>query len=134
MIPDVNAMLTNSDEMEKSNTLQMANLLLPLFQLPQQAVPSVLKPAKQIVLAFRKDPDKWFPDSWMKMLQNPDQQKQQQAPGTDPSGGATPDQGKPQPIAAQKAATQVAPAKNKPVGTFTKILKAMNIGGGGSGQ
>lgn len=62
---DVDSLLVQSEELEKSDTLRFANLLLPLFA---QDPAIALKPAKQLCLAFNKDPKKWLPEEWLKQL------------------------------------------------------------------
>lgn len=61
----ISSILVQSEELEKADTLRMANLLIPLFQKPVEVVgPSV----KQLMLAFDKDPKKWLPKDWVEKL------------------------------------------------------------------
>lgn len=76
---DVASMLIQSEELEKADTLRMANLLIPLFAQP---VEIALKPAKQLLLAFNRDPKKWFPQAWLDVLdgkkeESPDMKSQE---------------------------------------------------------
>lgn len=63
---DVNSMLVQSEELERADTLRMTNLLVPLFMQP---IELALKPAKQLLLSFNKDPQKWFPQVWLDALE-----------------------------------------------------------------
>ncbi|HXC62548.1 MAG TPA: hypothetical protein VNV63_07725, partial [Nitrospiria bacterium] len=97
IIIDTNAMLSNSDQLERQNTLQLAEILDPLFQ----GDPKInLKIAKQILLSFKKDPEKWFPADWVEFLRDPSKMTQQQQPqgalGA-PGGPGGPTGGQPQP-------------------------------------
>lgn len=85
---DIDSILVTSEEMEKMNTLRIANILVPMFQMPPEIA---LKPAKQIILSFNKDPNKWFPDAWMKLLEQGNREEVQEQ--TDPN--AVPDPNNP---------------------------------------
>ena len=76
-IIDINSILVQSDEMEKADTLRFTNLLVPMFQmLPEIA----LKPAKQLCMAFNRDPKKWLPQAWLDMLEKKPQENEMQMP------------------------------------------------------
>lgn len=55
---DIGSILVQSEELEKADTLRLANILIPLLQQPPEAVG---KPVKQLLLAFNKDPKQWLP-------------------------------------------------------------------------
>ena len=74
---DVNSMLVQSDELERADTLRMANVLIPMFQMP---VEIALKPAKQILVSNNKDPKKWLPQDWMDKLEGKKEEKKMQVP------------------------------------------------------
>jgi hypothetical protein len=67
--------------MEKADTLRFANLLVPMFNL---AIEIALKPAKQLCIAFNKDPKKWLPQIWIDALEGKKQQEQQEKQGQIP--------------------------------------------------
>lgn len=77
VVVDVNSMLVQSDELERADTLRMANLLLPLFA---GDVEINLKPAKQILSAFNKDARMWFPQAWLDKLDGKKQEQNTQIP------------------------------------------------------
>lgn len=62
---DVNSLLVASEEMEKADTMRMANIIIPLLQQPKEIV---AKPIKQILTAFNKDPKLWLPDDWVDFI------------------------------------------------------------------
>lgn len=59
---DMSSMLIQSEELEKADTLRLANLVVPLTQLPPE---QGKKPATEILRAFNKDPKKWLPEEWL---------------------------------------------------------------------
>ncbi len=63
---DMNSLLVQSEELERADTLRLANLLLPLFLQP---IEIALKPAKQLLISFNKDPKKWLPQAWLNELE-----------------------------------------------------------------
>jgi len=66
VIVDANSILIQSEELEKADTLRMANILIPLIQ---EGDPTMVgRPVKQILLAFNKDPRKWLPDEWLNQI------------------------------------------------------------------
>lgn len=74
---DVNSMLVQSEELERADTLRMSNILVPMFQLPPEIA---LKPSKQLLISFNKDPKKWLPDEWIQQLEGKKQNKEMQIP------------------------------------------------------
>ena len=81
---DIDSILITSEVLEQQNTLRLVNLLLPMFQMPPEIA---LKPAKQLLASFKKDPKSWLPDAW---LQNTPQAAIQQQPGEGGAGGGRP--------------------------------------------
>ena len=79
---DIDSILVTSEVLEQQNTLRVANLLLPMFQMDPAIA---LKPAKQILASFKKDPKSWLPDSWLQG--NP--QSAGQMPQAGGAGGRT---------------------------------------------
>ena len=73
VIVDMYSMLVQSEELEKADTLRMANLLVPMFQLPPDIA---LKPSKQLLISFNKDPKKWFPQTWIDQMEGKQQPQQ----------------------------------------------------------
>ena len=81
---DIHSILTQSKEMTKAETLRFTNLLVPMFELPPEIG---LKPAKQLILAFDKQPEKWLPDEWLQMLEQQGTTRQRRSPAQrQPSG------------------------------------------------
>lgn len=74
---DMESLLVHSEELEKAETLRMANILVPLLAQPKELVG---KPVKQILLAFNKDPKKWLPKDWIDFLAGKPAIEQQQMP------------------------------------------------------
>lgn len=62
---DMNSLLVNSEQLEKTDTLQLANIIIPLLAQPKEVVG---KPVKQILASFNKDPKKWLPQDWLDYL------------------------------------------------------------------
>jgi len=66
IIVDASSILVQSEELEKAETLRMANLLIPLIMSGDPA--KIGRSVKQLLLAFNKDPKKWLPDDWLQAL------------------------------------------------------------------
>lgn len=62
----MDSILMQSKELEKADTIQMANIVIPMIQTNDAA--SNLKPAREVLLAFGKDPRRWFPDEWITQM------------------------------------------------------------------
>ena len=56
------SIIANSELLERVTINEMATILLPMFQMPPEIG---MKPAKQIVKAYDKDPEDWLPDVWL---------------------------------------------------------------------
>ena len=63
VIVEAESLLVQSEELEKADTLRLANILIPLVQQGDPAV--VGRTVKQLLYAFNKDPRKWLPDEWL---------------------------------------------------------------------
>ncbi len=63
------SIVANSELLERVSTVEMANLLVPMFQMPPEIG---LKPAKEILRTYDKDPEDWLPEAWL----NPPQEQQ----------------------------------------------------------
>jgi len=72
---DPGSILVQSEELEKADTLRMTNLLLPMFEAP---IEIALKPAKQLLLSFNKDPKKWLPQDWIDQMEGKPKEEQKQ--------------------------------------------------------
>jgi len=70
------SIVANSELLERVSTVEMANLLIPMFQMPPDIA---IKPAKEILRTYDKDPEDWLPDAWLQ----PQQQEQQNPLFTD---------------------------------------------------
>jgi hypothetical protein len=66
VIVDIESMLVQSEELEKANTLRLANIIIPLVQGADPA--KVGRAVKQTLLAFNKDTRKWLPDEWINAM------------------------------------------------------------------
>lgn len=66
VIVDAQSILVTSEEVEKANTLQVANMLFPLIAEGQPEL--IGRPVVQLLQAFNRDPKKWLPDSWLEAL------------------------------------------------------------------
>ncbi len=65
---DVKSILLPSPELEKKQIVEMANIVVPLFQMPREIAE---KPARQILEVHNQDEKDWFPDSWLQPVQAP---------------------------------------------------------------
>jgi len=61
------SIIANSELLERVTVQELSNILLQFFQFPPELA---LKPAKEIVKSYDKDPKEWLPDVWL----NPPQQ------------------------------------------------------------
>lgn len=64
----VESMLEQSKSLERQDTMAMSNLLIPMFTqcaANPAAVPAYIKPIKEILKAFDKNPQDWVPDAWL---------------------------------------------------------------------
>jgi hypothetical protein len=121
---DVKSILLPSPELEKKQIVEMANLVVPMFQIPREIAE---KPARQILKAHNQDEKDWFPESWMQPIE-------EMPPQIDPETGQpmqpeqTQQPGPPQEL--PQSPTLVSPEK---VGENTGIVgKLANILGMGS--
>lgn len=60
------SIIANSELLERTTTVEMANLVVPLFSAPREIAE---KPAREIIKAYNKDPEDWFPDVWLQPIQ-----------------------------------------------------------------
>ena len=66
VIVDSQSILVQSEELEKADTLRMANIIIPLVQ---EGDPTKIgRPVKQLLMAFNKDPKKWLPDDFYQAM------------------------------------------------------------------
>lgn len=56
------SIIADSELLERTTTVEMANLVVPLFQMPREISE---KPAREIIKSYNKDPEDWIPDAWM---------------------------------------------------------------------
>jgi len=66
VVVDVQSILVQSDELEKSDTLRMSNIVIPLVS--EGDPTKVGRAVKQLLMAFNKDPNKWLPNEWLKVM------------------------------------------------------------------
>lgn len=59
---DGQSIVANSELLERVTTVELANLIVPLFSGPPEIG---LKPATQILKKYNEDPVDWFPDAWL---------------------------------------------------------------------
>jgi len=75
------SIVADSELLERVTTVEMANMLLPLFAQPREIV---LKPIKEILRVYNKDPQDWLPDAWLNpeaaMFQTEQQTETTEAP------------------------------------------------------
>ncbi len=92
---DISSLLVNSEELEKADTLRLANIILPMVTTgtPEVQGPSV----KQILQAFNKDPKKWLPDAWLLALKLREPNAEDKAKEAEEKKLSDPTQGMPDP-------------------------------------
>jgi len=56
------SIIADSELLERTTTVEMANLVVPLFQMQREISE---KPAREIIKAYNKDPEDWIPNAWM---------------------------------------------------------------------
>ena len=56
------SIIADSELLERTTTVEMANLVVPLFQMPREISE---KPAREIIKSYNKDPEDWVPELWM---------------------------------------------------------------------
>jgi hypothetical protein len=59
---DVESMFVRDTVLERQETIQLSNLLLPLFQQPREMVE---KAARELLKSYDEDPRDWLPDEWL---------------------------------------------------------------------
>lgn len=72
---DETSLLTGSKALDQADTLRMVNMLVPLLAGPMQAN---AKPAKQLIVAFDRQPKDWLPQEWLDFLAGKNPQQAQQ--------------------------------------------------------
>lgn len=130
------SIIAESPLLEKQEKLELANLLLPLFDQPPQVV---LPAAKQLLKIYDEDPEDWFPQHWLVFMQTgvdptvaPPEDMGAGMPGEEPlfvdaGGGAPPPIGGNRPPGAEGArkvvpSAEVNPGEGSPVGKFLSRL------------
>jgi len=63
VIVDAQSILVQSEELEKADTLRMANIIIPIIAQGDPA--KIGRAVKQLLLSFNKEPRKWLPDEWL---------------------------------------------------------------------
>lgn len=122
--PDIDSILVTSEILEQQNTLRVANLLIPMFQMDPKIA---LKPAKQILASFKKDPRSWLPDAWLQA--NPQSAMPPQGVAGTPAGGGASTLASPGQVSAPAAPTLSNPDQGTSGGAslpknISPILKA----------
>lgn len=56
------SIIANSELLERTTTIEMANLVIPLFATPREISE---KPAREIIKAYNKEPEDWLPEAWL---------------------------------------------------------------------
>lgn len=59
---DGQSIIANSELLERVTTVELGNIIVPLFGMPPEIA---MKPAKQILKAYDEDPVDWLPDAWL---------------------------------------------------------------------
>ena len=59
------SIVANSELLDRMTTVEMANLIVPLFGMPMEIA---MKPAKEIIKAYDMDPQDWLPEMWLNPL------------------------------------------------------------------
>lgn len=59
---DGQSLVASSEILDRVTTVEMANIVVPLFTAPPEIA---MKPATEIVKAYKKDPKDWLPDAWI---------------------------------------------------------------------
>lgn len=77
VVVNMDSLLVQSEELEKADTMQMANLLIPLFSGP---IEINLNPAREILKAHKKDYRKWFPQQWIDQIEGKTQEEKTEIP------------------------------------------------------
>lgn len=87
------SIIAESPLLEKQNKLELANLLIPLFEIQ----PQIVEPAaRQLLMIYKEEPEDWYPKPWLEYLENPEMAEQppeeEDAPLFVPKGqgGSTP--------------------------------------------
>ena len=81
------SMIADSELLDRTTTLEMANMIIPLLAQPPEIA---LKPATEIIKVYKKDPKDWLPDAWSKPPQPMFQPTQGQMPPESNPEGMTP--------------------------------------------
>lgn len=85
VIVDAQSILVQSEELEKADTLRLANILIPLLM--QGDPKKIGRAIKQLLLAFNKDPRKWLPDDWVEALNSAGKISSVPGKGSEPKPG-----------------------------------------------
>lgn len=89
VLVDASTILVQSEELEKADTLRMANIVIPLITEGEPA--KIGRAVRQLLIAYNKDPRKWLPDDWISAMKQqtkiaPNQLPEQTSDGMGPAG------------------------------------------------
>jgi hypothetical protein len=76
------SIIDSSQELAKASKMELANVLLPLFDQPPEVV---AKAVEQIVKINEEDPKDWLPDNFLQYLKDPEGYAKQQAQKSGPN-------------------------------------------------
>lgn len=76
------SIIDSSQELSKASKMELANVLIPLFEHPPE---QVARAAEQIVKINEEDPKDWLPDSFLMFLKDPKAYAEQQAKSNGPA-------------------------------------------------
>ena len=116
------SIIANSELLERVSTVEMSNLLIPLFQLPPQLME---KSAREIIKAYDKDPEDWLPELWM---QKPEEENPLEKLFVDAGAGAEGDptaEGGGEPVGAGANTLIPKSETNTPSSAFSNIRNSI---------
>ncbi len=56
------SIIADSELLERTTVVELSNLIVPMFSMPREIAE---KPAREVIKAYNRDPEDWFPDMWL---------------------------------------------------------------------
>lgn len=123
---DETSLLTSSKALDQADTLRLTNLLVPMMAGPMELN---AKPAKQLIVAFDRQPKDWLPQTWLDFLNGKNGPQTQGAAAVLQAGAQDPNAAPSQQQPAIPNAQTIVPPQQVEAGPSESALNGQGYGG-----